>query len=403
MARDIAVTEAGDCYVAGQSGGAPPAGDALLIKTSASGEQAWVRSWDGPKGRVDTWVGVELAPTGGVVVAGMTDSTRRGDFVVARYDGAGERAWLRTWSSPGQWYDEVRDLAVSADGSAWVAGLTDRQEGDERGALVKFSAAGRQLFARSLGTPRIAAHLSAVTVDEKGDAFVVGSVTSLGSGWDLLAAKYAKDGTRRWYATARIGADSQDGLTAVALGGPGFVYACGTAGWEGPTRAAWWRRSGADAERLRGVPERRVLWQNSAGTKATRRKAAMSSYTIVNMMDIDDVTSERTPGLEGRFGRAQLDSRDLGISHWRYSPNLRPAIAHRHGAQEEAYVIVSGGGWALLDGEVLELRQWDVLRCAPAVVRSFASGPDGMEMIAIGGPKPSEASDGEMLEAAWPE
>jgi hypothetical protein len=36
------------------------------------------------------------------------------------------------------------------------------------------------------------------------------------------------------------------------------------------------------------------------------------------------------------------------------------------------------------------------------VVRSFASGPDGMEMIAIGGPKP-EGSDGEMLEAVWPE
>ena len=230
----IAVTPAGDCYVAGRSGGAPTAGDALLVKTSAAGEQAWARSWDGPAGRVDGWTCVQRAPGGGVVVAGTTDSTRRADFVAARYDDAGERAWLSTWSSPGRWYDELRDLAVAADGSVWAAGLTDRQEGDERGALVKWSAAGRQLFARSLGTPRIAVYLSAVTVDAKGDAYVVGSVTSLGSGWDLLAAKYAKAGGRLWYTSSRIGTDSQDGLEAVALGGPGYVYACGTAGWEGP-------------------------------------------------------------------------------------------------------------------------------------------------------------------------
>ena len=128
----------------------------------------------------------------------------------------------------------------------------------------------------------------------------------------------------------------------------------------------------------------------------------MDSYTIVNMLEIDDSTSARMPGLEGRFARAQLDSRDLGISHWRYAPDLRSPIAHRHGEQEEAYIVVSGGGWALLDGELHELRQWDVVRVAPAVVRSFASGPDGMEMIAIGGPKP-EGSDGEMLEVTWPD
>jgi quercetin dioxygenase-like cupin family protein len=128
----------------------------------------------------------------------------------------------------------------------------------------------------------------------------------------------------------------------------------------------------------------------------------MDSFTIVNMLEIDDVTSGRMPGLEGRFGRSQLDSRDLGVSHWRYAPNLRSPMGHRHGEQEEVYVIVAGSGQALLDGAVHELRQWDVVRVAPPVVRAFASGPDGMEMIAIGGPKP-EGSDGEMLEVVWPD
>lgn len=128
----------------------------------------------------------------------------------------------------------------------------------------------------------------------------------------------------------------------------------------------------------------------------------MEPFTIVNLLDLDDVTAGRTEGLEGRFARAHLDSRDLGVSHWRYAPGTKSARAHRHKEQEEAYVVVAGSGRALLDDKVYELRQWDVVRCAPPVVRAFAAGPDGMELIAIGGPKP-EGRDGEMLDAVWPD
>lgn len=65
-------------------------------------------------------------------------------------------------------------------------------------------------------------------------------------------------------------------------------------------------------------------------------------------------------------------------------------------------MVVSGSGRVLLDGEVRELSQWDVLRVAPEVVRAFEAGPDGLELVAIGGPKP-EDGDGVMGEAAWPD
>ena len=64
--------------------------------------------------------------------------------------------------------------------------------------------------------------------------------------------------------------------------------------------------------------------------------------------------------------------------------------------------MVSGSGEVLLDGAAHELRRWDVVRVAPQVVRTFGAGPQGLELIAIGGPKP-EVSDGEMLEVTWPE
>jgi mannose-6-phosphate isomerase-like protein (cupin superfamily) len=127
----------------------------------------------------------------------------------------------------------------------------------------------------------------------------------------------------------------------------------------------------------------------------------MSAYTVVNLMEIENSVGDRAPGVEGRFARKHMDSRDLGVSHWRYKPGFHAETGHRHGEQEEAYVVVSGGGRMLVNGEVLDLRTWDVVRVAPEVVRAFEAGPEGLEMIAVGGPKP-EGGDGEVTPADWP-
>jgi mannose-6-phosphate isomerase-like protein (cupin superfamily) len=127
----------------------------------------------------------------------------------------------------------------------------------------------------------------------------------------------------------------------------------------------------------------------------------MSRFATVNLLELDDSMGERAPGIEVRFGRTLLASRDLGVSHVRYQPNLRGEFAHSHREQEEAYVVVAGSGQMLVDDEVLELHQWDVVRVAPEVVRAFAAGPDGLDLIAVGGPKP-EGGDGVPGTAAWP-
>ncbi len=127
----------------------------------------------------------------------------------------------------------------------------------------------------------------------------------------------------------------------------------------------------------------------------------MSRYSVLNLRDVDDSVGERAPGIEGRFGRKHLDSRDLGISLWRYAPSRRAETGHSHREQEEAYVVVSGSGRILVDDEVVELGQWDVIRVAPEVVRAFEAGPEGLEIVAVGGPRPEEG-DGVMTPVSWP-
>jgi quercetin dioxygenase-like cupin family protein len=125
----------------------------------------------------------------------------------------------------------------------------------------------------------------------------------------------------------------------------------------------------------------------------------MSRYAHVNLLDLE--ATSRLEGLEARFSRNKLESNDLGVSHWRYAPNLKVPVGHRHREQEEAYLVISGAGEVLLDGEVIALKQWDLVRVSPEVVRAFAAGPDGMEIVAVGGPKP-EGGDGEPAEVSWP-
>jgi quercetin dioxygenase-like cupin family protein len=128
----------------------------------------------------------------------------------------------------------------------------------------------------------------------------------------------------------------------------------------------------------------------------------MSRFAKVNLLEVEDSVAGRVEGLSGRFGRKHLDSRDLGVSLFRYAPDLRSPTAHSHKEQEEAYVVVAGSGRILLDDETQELRTWDVIRVAPEVVRAFEAGPDGLDVIAVGGPKPEEG-DGVRANATWPD
>jgi len=125
----------------------------------------------------------------------------------------------------------------------------------------------------------------------------------------------------------------------------------------------------------------------------------MPAWTRKNFDDLRDVSPDDVP-MQWRFAREMLNSTELGVSRFTYEPGARMPWGHRHRDQEEAYVVVAGSGRAKLDDEVIDLRPWDVIRVAPSVVRSFEAGPDGMDVICIGGRKPS-GPDSERFEDFW--
>jgi quercetin dioxygenase-like cupin family protein len=116
----------------------------------------------------------------------------------------------------------------------------------------------------------------------------------------------------------------------------------------------------------------------------------LPDWTKKNFDDLRDVSPEDVR-IQWRFAREVLGSPELGVSRFTYEPGARMPWGHRHREQEEAYVVVGGSGRARLDDQVVELSAWDVLRVAPAVVRSFEAGPESLDVICIGGRKPDSA------------
>ncbi|WP_210493228.1 cupin domain-containing protein [Patulibacter sp. SYSU D01012] len=113
----------------------------------------------------------------------------------------------------------------------------------------------------------------------------------------------------------------------------------------------------------------------------------MPDWTKTNFERLRDVSPAGAP-MQWRMARQALGSPELGVSRFTYGPEAHMPFTHRHREQEELYVVVGGGGRARLDDETVPLETWDALRVAPAVWRSFAAGPDGLDLLCVGGRKP---------------
>lgn len=128
----------------------------------------------------------------------------------------------------------------------------------------------------------------------------------------------------------------------------------------------------------------------------------MAGYTIKNLRkDVDDQAPNfgMSPQMEMRMARVPLEMENAGISYQRMEPNYRLPFGHNHNNQEEVYVVIAGSLRAKVGDEVHELGPLDALRVAKDTMRSFESGPEGAEMIAVGAPNtgPGDAN----VEQEW--
>jgi uncharacterized cupin superfamily protein len=124
-------------------------------------------------------------------------------------------------------------------------------------------------------------------------------------------------------------------------------------------------------------------------------------FSHFNLNDVEDSAPKFGFGevQEARFANEELGSDELGMSKHRVKPGCRQGFGHRHEQAEEVYVVLAGSGRVNLDGEIVELRERDVVRVEAPVVRAFEADDAGLEILAVG--RRHADDQGELLQGWW--
>ena len=231
-AYGIASDGAGGMLVAGftrGSLGGPNAGgdDAFLARYDGAGERLWIRQFG--TGGNDTATALAPDRAGGVLVAGWTSFNHA---FLARYDAAGERLWIRQFGTGYPW-----GLAPDGAGGVLVAGYTEGSLGGPNAGgldafLARYNSAGEQLWIRQFGTSRneFAYRLAP---DGAGGVLVAGETQGSlagpnAGGRDAFLAHYDSTGNQLWI--RQFGTSADDVALAPATDGAGGVMVAGQTG-----------------------------------------------------------------------------------------------------------------------------------------------------------------------------
>ncbi len=132
----------------------------------------------------------------------------------------------------------------------------------------------------------------------------------------------------------------------------------------------------------------------------------MSEYTVVRREEAFDAMSEYPGFGEMRFYTSAADAEQVAIT-WRLmppGPGGRGSYGHRHGDQEEIYLVVRGKVKFKVGDDVFEAGPHTAVRVATDAFRSVHNDSDEeAEMVICSVRAEGAAAEPEMTPDFWPE
>lgn len=191
---DLTVDGDGNTYALAQY--APPGNyiSLLTVKLDPSGALLWSDIYTG-QSTGDYGAGIELAPDGSVFAAGAAwENGSQNGMTLIKYTPDGQRLWSR--SQRGGYYSaECNDLAVDADGSAYMSGFAFNENGLEDYITAKYDGSGNLVWTAAWSAPEGRSDIGyLVRVGTDGQVYVVGdSWRGFANYYDITSVVYSQN------------------------------------------------------------------------------------------------------------------------------------------------------------------------------------------------------------------
>jgi len=228
-AAAIAVDASGNAYVTGYIMNPPFGLDYLTVKYDPSGKQVWDARYDGEGSRDDMAIAIQVDAAGNVFVAGESYGAGTDvDYVTIKYNSAGMEQWIARYDGAAGLNDHPSALALDDAGNVYVTGFVSSSDYLSDFATVKYNANGvQQWVARYNGPGNDYDDAIALAVDRSGQVYVTGFSIGLDTGLDYATIKYSSSGAEQWVARYSSPEHYADAPSAIHTDGSGNVYVTG--------------------------------------------------------------------------------------------------------------------------------------------------------------------------------
>jgi len=194
--------------------------DWVVIKYDAAGNEMWSDYYDSGIFE-DDWA-VDMIPDafGNLYVTGISETNNYEDMLTIKYDVSGARAWTKIFDQG--WYEEATAIARDADGNIIVSGT----DGDF--LTLKYDENGIQLWFRRMDGPLNGDdYVNDVAVDTSGNVIVAGETEGNFGDYDFLTVKYSGAGDTLWAVTYDGNGTGSAGGYSLDVDTPGNIYVTG--------------------------------------------------------------------------------------------------------------------------------------------------------------------------------